>query len=217
MKHIVATIFLITYFSHLSAIEPPGNKKSELPSAGQFSVGGRNTIGVFNSHGSASYGMGGQFRIRLSDRVNTEWYADYMTSHLDHQVGRTDYHIGWSVLYYYLPQEDMHTPRLAPFIEAGHCFDYTQLTILGSPGYGQSKQRWSSAVQMGTGTHLNLTNRFDLTFKIQYMLHLGGDIHAHEHHPGHYVIEEHNGFEREGHLLSTLSVNYKIGNLWKKR
>jgi hypothetical protein len=215
MKIALLLLFATGTITYISASNPPLVKKNQLPSTGQFSVGGRNTVGFFNSHGSASYGMGGQFRIRLSERVNTEWYADYITSHLDHKVGRTDYHIGWSVFYYYLPQEPLRTPKVLPFVEAGHCFDYTALTILGTIGNGPTKQRWSSAVQMGTGAHFNLTNRFDVTLKVQYMLHLGGDIHAHEHHPGHYVLEEHTGFEREGHILSTISVNYKLGNLWK--
>jgi hypothetical protein len=212
----IKLLFLLAFaiITPCFAIKPPIGNSNQLPNAGQFSVGGRNTFGIFNSHGSASYGMGGQFRLRLSERVNTEWYADYITSHLDHKVGRTDYHIGWSVFYYYLPQEAIHKAKILPFIEAGHCFDYTALTIVGAIGNGSTKQRWSSAVQMGTGAHINLTNRFDVTLKVQYMLHLGGDIHAHEHHPGHYVLEEHTGVEREGHVLSTISVNYKIGNLW---
>jgi hypothetical protein len=215
MKTILSILLVAAFLMPIADLAE--TKKNPFPATGQFSLGGRNTIGVFNSHGSASYGMGGQFRIRLSERVNTEWYADYMTSHLNHKVGRTDYHIGWSVFYYYLPQEPMHTPKLLPFVEAGHCFDYASLTILGHIGHGQSMQRWSSAVQMGTGTHFNLTHRFDITFKVQYMLHLGGHIHAHEISPDHYMLEEHTGFEREGHILSTLSINYKLGNLWKRK
>lgn len=184
-----------------------------LKPSGIFSLGARSTIGFFNSHGANSVGAGGQFRIQLSNRINTEWYADYITSDLDNKVGRTDYHIGWSVFFYYLQKEDRLTPLFQPFIEAGHCFDYTEVRILQT---SQSLSRWSSAVQMGTGTHINLTPRFDVSVKMQYMLHLGGDIHAHEHH-GVYEIEEHKGFEREGHLLTTMSINYKIGNLWKSK
>ncbi len=187
--------------------------EKSLPPSGIFSLGARSTIGFFNSHGANSVGAGGQFRIQLSNRVNTEWYADYITSDLDNKVGRTDYHIGWSVFFYYLQKDHFKLPRFQPFVEAGHCFDYTEVRILQTQ---ESLSRWSSAVQMGTGTHINLTPRFDVTIKMQYMLHLGCDIHAHEHH-GIYEIEEHKGFEREGHLLTTMSVNYKIGNLWKSK
>jgi hypothetical protein len=188
------------------------SKKTLRPS-GIFSLGARSTIGFFNSHGANSVGAGGQFRIQLSNRINTEWYADYITSDLNNKVGRTDYHIGWSVFFYYLQKEDRLTPLFQPFIEAGHCFDYTEVSILQN---AQSLSRWSSAVQMGTGTHINLTPRFDVSVKMQYMLHLGGDIHAHEHN-GIYEIEEHKGFEREGHLLTTMSINYKLGNLWRSK
>jgi len=189
------------------------SKDKSLPPSGIFSLGARSTIGFFNSHGANSVGAGGQFRIQLSNRINTEWYADYITSDLDNKVGRTDYHIGWSVFFYYLQKEDRLTPLFQPFVEAGHCFDYTEVRILQSR---ESLSRWSSAVQMGTGTHINLTPRLDVSIKMQYMLHLGGDIHAHEHH-GVYEVEEHTGFEREGHLLTTMSINYKLGNLWKSK
>jgi hypothetical protein len=47
--------------------------------------------------------------------------------------------------------------------------------------------RGSSAVQAGAGLHLNLSERLDLSFTTQYMMHLGKDIHAHVHEDG----EEH--------------------------
>jgi hypothetical protein len=208
--------FFICSFLILLTINTYGQSnlsEKTLRPSGIFSLGARSTIGFFNSHGANSVGAGGQFRIQLSNRINTEWYADYITSDLDNKVGRTDYHIGWSVFFYYLQKEDRLTPLFQPFIEAGHCFDYTEVRILQN---AQSLSRWSSAVQMGTGTQINLTPRFDVTIKMQYMLHLGGDIHAHEHH-GIYEIEEHKGFEREGHLLTTMSINYKLGNLWKSK
>jgi len=45
-----------------------------------FSLGVRNTISLFNSHDVAAFGAGGNFRIQLSDRVNTEWFADFIKS-----------------------------------------------------------------------------------------------------------------------------------------
>lgn len=71
-------------------------------------------------------------------------------------------------------------------------------------------------MQMGIGVHFNLTNRFDLTLKTQYMLHLGGHIHADRNSQGVFEIHEHEGFQAEGHLLNTISINYKIGKLWTK-
>ena len=61
--------------------------------------------------------------------------------------------------------------------------------------------------------HFNLTERMDLTFVSQYMIHLGEDIHAEvEHGVVHY--EKHKGAGLEGHLLFHLGINYKIADLW---
>jgi hypothetical protein len=168
-------------------------------------------LSVFNSHEGTSFGVGGQFRIQLSERVNSEWYLDFMNSKVDNQLARTDYHIGWSVLYYVLSSEK--TKYFQPFIEAGHCFDFTRLSNTLT---NISRERWSSAVQMGAGIHFHITPRFDVTLKTQYMLHLGGHIHANRNVSGIYEIHEHAGFQAEGHLLNTISLNYKIGHLWKK-
>ncbi len=45
------------------------------------------------------------------------------------------------------------------------------------------------------------------------MIHLGTDIHAHEE-SGAVLFEKSNQGTLEGHLLSTVSFNYKIGQLW---
>lgn len=187
------------------------NTDEPINNAGMFSLGVRNTLSLFNSHEAASFGAGGHFRIQLSDRVNTEWFADYITSKVDNQLGRKDYHIGWSVIYYVL--NPAKTKIVQPYIEAGHCFDYTNLR---NSWTGEERERWSSAVQMGIGVHFNITSRFDVTLKSQYMLHLGGHIHAEKNFFGMYVIHEHEGFQAEGHLLNTISLNYKIGRIWKR-
>lgn len=184
--------------------EPPRSVNT-----GMFSLGVRNTISLFNSHGAPSFGVGGHFRIQLSERVNTEWYADFMKSKLENQLSRMDAHIGWSVLYYVLAPE--RSSFFQPFIEAGHCFDFTNLS---NSITGKSKKRLNSAMQLGIGVHCNLNDRLDLTFKTQYMLHLGGHIHAEKNSTGIYEIYEHPGFQAEGHWLNTISITYKIGKLW---
>jgi hypothetical protein len=186
------------------------NADEPINNSGMFSLGVRNTLSLFNSHEAASFGAGGHFRIQLSDRVNTEWFADFIKSSTQ-DLGRTDYHIGWSVMYYVL--NPTKTKFVQPYIEAGHCFDYTQLRITSN---NLSKDRWSSAMQMGIGVHFNITPRFDITLKSQYMLHLGGHLHAHKDINGIFEISEHEGFEAEGHLLNTISLNYKIGRIWKR-
>lgn len=184
--------------------------------SGQFSLGVRNTTSLFTDAGSPGTGFGGQFRIRMGKRVNTDWFADYLTTDLDGLGYRRDGHIGWSVLFY-LGKDPLRPKKLSPFVAAGHCFDYTKVYSLAN---GESKDRWSSAVQLGIGTHYNITERFDVTLMTQYMNHLGSDLHSHiktENGVKHMEIEKHEGFGLEGHVLVTLSLNYRLGNLWGRQ
>ncbi len=176
---------------------------------GTFSLGQRTTLSAFN-HGNerSALGIGGQFRLRLSDHINTEWFADYLPATNDY-TRRADYHIGWSVMYYPLKNEGF----MMPYVLAGHCFDYTKHVDLSNRS--NSIDRWSSAVQAGIGTHFRLTDRFDLSLSSQYMIHLGTEVHSHII-GGDVVFDEHKGGSVEGHLLFTLSLNYKIVDLWSR-
>jgi hypothetical protein len=188
----------------------------EMSAGGMFSLGSRSTLSFFNHHGGGiGTGMGGQFRIQLSERVNTEWYLDYISSQAQDVVGRKDLHIGWSVFFYYLKNNATSEKLLQPFFEIGHCFDHTFVNEIGTDNF---LERWSSAAQVGTGLSFNLTPRLDFTPKVQYMIHLGSDIHAEitddGHHHHHVSLSDNKGVDLEGHLLISLSMNYKIGKLW---
>lgn len=191
----------------------------ELSSGGLFSLGSRSTLSLFNHYGSGiGTGMGGQFRIQLSERVNTEWYLDYISSDSEGIVGRKDLHIGWSVFFYYLKNNSTSEKLLQPFFEVGHCFDHTFVNEIGTDNF---LERWSSAVQLGTGLSFNLTPRLDFTPKVQYMIHLGSDIDADimddgHNHP-HVTLSKNSGVNLEGHVLISLSMNYKIGKLWGRK
>lgn len=179
---------------------------------GTFSLGQRTTVSAFNvGHADGerpAIGIGGQFRLRLSDHINTEWFADYLPA-TNNFTRRSDYHIGWSVMYYPLGKESF----LQPYVLAGHCFDYTRHVDLSNRS--NSIDRWSSAVQAGLGTHFNLTERLDLSLSSQYMIHLGTEVHSHVLNDKVY-FDEHKGGSLEGHLLFTLSLNYKIVDLWSR-
>jgi len=183
---------------------------------GNFSLGIRNTLSTFNhgNWGQIGTGIGGQFRLQLAERVNTEWYADMIANRIENLANRYDYHIGWSVMYYLLHPRGFQR-KLTPYIVAGHCFDLTQIRLNGEKKPAHS--RWSSAVQMGMGCSYNITPKFDLTLVSQYMLHLGNELHAHPEADGHLHIEEHKNAGWEGHLLFTLSLNYKFLKLWKPK
>lgn len=182
------------------------------PQNGMFSLGMRSTVSAFNHMDIESPGMGygGQFRLLFHPRINTEWYADYLTSSVSDIAKRNDAHIGWSVMFYFLDQPDFK-PLFKPYLVTGHCFDYTSFRELKTDA--QKYERWSAAIQTGLGTHINITPRFDLSFVGQYMFHLGDDIDVHIN-EGAFEVEQHNGGSLEGHFLFTLSLNYKIAELW---
>ena len=200
-------LLFILFVPVLSIAQPLNIKKTQ---GGILSCGVRTTISTFNGADASNIGtgFGGEFRLQLSNRINTEWFADYITGNVGSFASRTDYHIGWSVMYYFT---DKMSPRFKPFIVAGHCFDGSEL-VDNSNVYNKMSKK-SSAVQMGGGFHFNLSDRMDLTFNTQYMIHLGADVHAHVH-EGEVEFEKHQGSALEGHLLFHIGVNYKIADLW---
>lgn len=188
---------------------------------GQLSLGLRTTTSVFGHDPVPGLGVGGQFRLQVLDYLNTEWFADWITMDLSGAGTRNNAHIGWSVLFY--PKK---LNRFVPYVIAGHCFDYAKVIPLSTPYIDRSSEvisRWSSAVQMGLGTHYYLSNRFNVTFSAQYMLHLGKhlDYELEEQSNGQYYLNtgaspNQEEAALEGHLLLTFSLNYTLGKLWNK-
>ena len=204
MKKALLVVALFPFFGSSQSLNI---KKTQ---SGLFSLGVRSTVSTFNGGESANNGLGvgGQFRLQLADRINTEWYADYIQGNLGDYASRTDYHIGWSVMYYFT---DKPNPLLKPYFVVGHCFDGTKL--MDNTDRTNSVSKKSSAVQAGLGFHLNLSERMDLSFNTQYMIHLGGDVHAH-YEDNHVHFEKVKGTGLEGHLLFHIGINYKIADLW---
>jgi hypothetical protein len=73
-------------------------------------------------------------------------------------------------------------------------------------------QRWSSAVQAGIGTHINLTKQFNISSALQYMIHLSNDINAYDNN-GVVTFTKQQGVDLVGHILFNVSVNFAIGKL----
>lgn len=191
-------------------------KESLRYQGGNFSLGLRSTISSF-SHGNpkgVGIGAGGHVRLQLIDRLNTEWFADVFTNDVRGKAHRTDIHIGWSVMFYLLNPRQF-TRKFTPYVVAGHCFDESIMKINGPNGAKAS--RFSSAVQAGVGCSYNITPRFDISLTTQYMLHLGEELDAHENNEGVVTIHTHKHAGWEGHLLISLSANYKIVKLWKRK
>lgn len=183
---------------------------------GNFSSGMRNTVSLFNDgvKGSVGTGIGGHFRIQLSNRINTEWFADVFMSNLKDKAHRTDYHIGWSVLYYVLDPKGFER-KFTPYIIAGHCFDETDIAVNGS---GNSRNnRFTSEVQTGIGCQYNITPRFNLSLSSQYGFHLGKEVELEENRTtGDLLVVKHDNSSWEGHLMFSLSANYKLCKLWNR-
>lgn len=190
-----------------TAQEYPGNNSLN----GMFSLGTRNTLSFFNEDGNAGKGIGGQFRVRLGKKLNSEWYLDYITSRNGSLTYRNDYHIGWSLMFY--PGDNYNSSRFfQPYFIAGHCFDKSVVTERNSKT--NSASRLSMATQAGAGAHLNITPRFDCSLSAQYMLHFGKELEVGEN-DGAVIISKADHSHADGHLLFTISFNYKLFRLWR--
>jgi opacity protein-like surface antigen len=181
-------------------------------SSGWFSLGTRNTFSIFNDieNETNGKGIGGQFRVQLNDRLNTEWFADYLFSEIGGVAQRNDYHIGWSVMYYV--GKDVYFEKvIQPYILIGHCFDKTNVFITDHPEI--KDDRWSLATQAGVGTHINITDRLDISLSGQYMLHFGKELNV-VNSEGVYFVEKEDHTHTGGHMLISVSANFKFGKLW---
>ncbi len=181
--------------------------------AGTFSLGTRNAISMFNEDQAIGKGIGGQFRIQFSDRLNSEWYFDYITSKNGVHTFRNDHHIGWSVMLY--TRNNYSFDRLfQPYLIAGHCFDHSKVAEQNNKA--NAAGRLSMATQAGLGTHINISPKLDCSLSGQYMLHFGKDIET-EIEEGQVIIAKQDHSHVDGHLLFTLSFNYKFFKLWNRQ
>jgi len=184
---------------------------------GLFSLGMRSTVSMFNGHdwNTIGLGTGGHFRMQVLDQVNTEWFGDVAISDIEGFAHREDYHIGTSVIFYPIPGNSDYKKPVKPFIEMGFCFDWTRIMENKNPS--NETLHFSTALPVGIGTHFNLTQRFDITLKAQYMMHLGSDIDVEQDEHGHVHIHKHPNASLEGHLFIVLSANYKLADFWGKK
>lgn len=186
-----------------------------LHGGGDFELGMRSSGSFFNDAGGIGMGIGGQFRLKIIKRINTEWYADFFSVNVGDIATRKDMHIGWSVMIYPF-NADKVKGKFTPYIIAGHCFDGARVYENNNPS--NEGKKYSTAVQMGVGTSYNLTDNFDITLVCQYMNHLGGHMHCRIEGEGasrYLTIDQSNTVDFEGHLLVSLSLNVRLFDLWK--
>jgi len=182
-------------------------QSDSLTSAGQISVGVRSSWGLVYEHewNRAAFGSGAQFRLRFSEKVNSDWFIDYLQGDLADIAKRTDVHIGWSVLYYPLNKKTI----LQPYLLAGHCFEL--LRISENTNDANFVTRKSASVQAGAGVHLHLTPRADISFVAQYMIHFGTNINVTD---NPVTFTKPGGIALQDHILLHVSFNYQIADLW---
>lgn len=233
-----------SYFSHLNHPYPMKKTavilllfisfslaaQSNKNPGGEFSLGVRSTASLFNDAGSGiGTGFGGQFRLRFYDFLNSEWFADYLSSGISGLGTRMDYHIGWSVMFYFTQLNESRTNishfrpyRLRPYFLAGHCFDYTRVRG-NNPFYQPDADafRWSSAIQAGFGLHVPMTPRIDLSASAQYMYHMGKEIAVETRTAANgdqfIYVQKEESTGLEGHLLFSVSMNFRIADFWKDK
>ncbi len=197
------------------------NRKQNRNVGGRLTLGVRSTVSLFSDDGgNKGMGAGGQFRLRFYDFMNSEWFGDYIMTSIGTVGTRTDYHVGWSVMFYAPSKKGFKMYRPKPYLLVGHCFDYT--SFHGTNPFYQSyasASRWSSAVQGGLGFHIPFTEKVDLSVSGQYMMHLGKEVLAEERTAGngdkflHAELQDNAGLD--GHLLVSFSLNVQIADLWR--
>ena len=197
--------------------------RSTDKSLGETTFGVRSTASLFSSSGNyVGIGAGWQIRFRLSENLNSEWFSDWIVTDLDGLGARYDAHIGESMLIY-PGRQVLKAGRFTPYILGGFCGDYTQIksnTYFNdlTKGYEKkAKERWSFATQLGLGTHYNFTDKFDISFNAQYVLHFGKDLHSeietNSLGEDYLHIHEETGGGLEGHFFFTISANFKLADL----
>src|ERR1700747_207611 len=120
--------FLLALFLPILSIAQEKKEETKDTESGKIQLGLRSVVSTFSDTKYSGLGLGGQLRVKFGSRLNTEWFADYITTNVGNYAARTDYHIGWTVQYYAFNNE-IKKGKFTPYIEAGHCFDYTNITL----------------------------------------------------------------------------------------
>lgn len=190
----------------LAMVTPGALQAQTAYSGGAFALGMRSTLNIFPADGAVGFGSGGQFKIGVSRRVNTEFFADLIHSSRDNYFYRKDYHIGWSVQFA-LPRDGFGVKKFTPYVLAGQCFDYTNANVTW-PGPNDHAEAFSAAAQTGLGLSHFFGERLEGTLQAQYMIHLTRDIHLEDEGVIEPQIHSEKGADFAGHALFTLSLNY---------
>ncbi len=216
------TVLLLLLFASLIYGQDTAEKNIHK---GELSFGVRSTGSLFSASGHyIGIGAGWQVRYRIADRLNSEWFADWITTDIGGMGQRFDAHIGESMIIY-PGKRTGERNTFTPYVMGGFCGDYTKIQTnlffddAENDYTRESKDRWSFATQLGLGTHYNITERFDISLSSQYILHFGDDIHTEvemNNMGDKYLhIHDEKGGGLEGHLFITISANFVVFDLNK--
>ncbi len=204
-KYLLLLLLTLPYL--LMAQKP---MKVKYTKAGIFSLGMRLPFGFASSPGvlNVAQGLGIESRIQLGKHYNSEYYGDYLLSKFGDSAVRSTGHIGASFLLY--PQDKLR--RVQPFVFVGPDANFEK--IRQQTNAANAASRWNFAAHAGLGMHLNVSWRSDITLSSAYMLHFGKKIDIQSLEDESVFLTQGNGID--GHLLLTISMNFKIVGLWKR-
>jgi opacity protein-like surface antigen len=223
MKNILTLMLVLS----ISTTFGQKSEKQTNTHKGELGWGVRTTGSMFS--GSGNYfgiGAGFQIRYRVTNHLGGEWFADWITTDIGGLGQRIDAHIGVSAMIYPGKKQGIKN-SFTPYILGGFCGDYTKITSnlayndIENRYTTESKDRWSFATQLGLGTHYNITEKIDVSLSAQYVMHFGTDIHS-EIEPNangedYLHIHQENITSLEGHWFLTLSVNFVLTDIIKKK
>lgn len=182
---------------------------------GILTFGTRSSVTLSPQGDNVGTGFGGVMRLKFSRRINSEWFADYITSNIAGLARKTDNQLGGAVLFYPF-NSFVEQGRKIPFLVLGQALVNSRITKNGLNG--ETASQWYPLANAGIGGHWYFTNKFDFSLSCQYMQPLGRGIEASEFSgsQGEREITINENVRTPGYFFLNLSFNATIADLWGK-
>ncbi|MBX7110168.1 MAG: hypothetical protein K1X61_16070 [Chitinophagales bacterium] len=207
-SQIAALLLLLLWLPFQAAAQKP--LKVKYTNGGIFSLGVRVPFAFAGSPDglNGSQGFGLSSRVQLGYHYNTEFYGEYLKGRYGDNAIKGNAHIGGSFIL--CTQHKLR--RVQPIFFAGPDADFEQVheTIDKS----NAASRWNFAAHAGMGMHINVSWRSDITVSTSYMMHFGPKIETISSGDQTTYTTGANGVD--GQFMITISMNYKMLDLWKK-
>jgi hypothetical protein len=185
--------------------------------SGNLQFGLRGTLNPFLKNAASWISYGAQLRIKISRRVNTEWFADYFPATIKWAAERRDIRMGSAIQYY--PLHEIYTGKeCTPYFSIGPTSTYTQINSRTFNAESWEAKRWSFGVIAGMGMLLNVSRKFTFGFVSQYCAQVATEFKFRKSTISSVSDSQttlpDNKISYEGQLLFCMSVNYTLGDLW---